>query len=240
MNNKTPQLEDGFTRIANDILDGLSKTNLSSYQSRIVYAIFRKTYGWHKKEDFISISQLVEMTGLHKAHASRAKKELIERNIVTNRGNKIGFQKNASLWLKLPIGVTTHSAVKVTNRGNRVTNRGNKKLPIGADTKEKKETITKERDILDMFNKAMKTKYRTVPHKNLEYWLSIYSLEEIGEAIGNIPKDGFWKDKMSLEVLFRRKDPKGNDVDRIGSLLNRKSDITSSYKKYDPNDPNNI
>jgi len=49
MDNKTPQVEDGFIRIANDISKSLAKTHLSSYQSRILWVIFVKTYGFQKK-----------------------------------------------------------------------------------------------------------------------------------------------------------------------------------------------
>src|SRR3990167_928260 len=149
---KTPQLEDCFTRVANEILENLSRINLSSYQSRIVYAIFRKTYGYHKKDDYISISQLVEITGIHKAHVSRTKKELLTRRIVTSSGNKIGFQKDVRLWRELPRQVTNK---KVTSTGPIVTSSGNKKLPRQADTKDNKDTITKDTsELINQFSKV--------------------------------------------------------------------------------------
>jgi phage replication O-like protein O len=104
----SPQLEDGYFRIANEIAEALMRTNLSGYQSRILWAIFRKTYGYGKKEDWISNSQFVELTGLQKGHVSRAVKELRERSIVTKRGNKISFNKDYQQWRELPKGVTTH------------------------------------------------------------------------------------------------------------------------------------
>lgn len=132
-----PQLEDGHTRIANEILEALSKTNLSSYQSRLLFAIIRKTYGHGKKLDWIAVSQLVKMTGIKKSHVSRAKTQLIERKIVTSIGNKIGFNKCYSQWAELPKQVT------VTSRGNKVTNLG-QELPIQGNTKE---TIQKKYNI---------------------------------------------------------------------------------------------
>jgi phage replication O-like protein O len=136
-----PQLENGYIKIANEIAQALMRTNLSPYQSRVLWAIWRKTYGWNKKIDRLSNSQLVELTGIHKSHVSRALKELKERKIVTNSGNKIGFNKDYSGWRELPKQVT---AKKVTNLGTKVTNRGNKLLPVQADTKEKKETIQRK------------------------------------------------------------------------------------------------
>lgn len=95
----TPQLENGYTPIANEILEKLSKINLTAYQYRVLFYIFRKTYGYHKKEDWISISQIVEATGLKQSHVSRTKKELVNKNILyTPTGIKISFQKDWRLW----------------------------------------------------------------------------------------------------------------------------------------------
>src|SRR4051812_4004780 len=82
-----PQKENGYTGIANEIVDALCKTNLSPHEGRIVWCVFRKTYGFNKKDDWISLSQLVEMTGMHKAHVSQAKRKLLDRKIVTQTGN---------------------------------------------------------------------------------------------------------------------------------------------------------
>src|SRR3990167_1947302 len=103
LNNQTPQLEDGFTRIANEILEALSRTNLTSYQTRILWFIFRKTYGYHKKEDWISVQQIVEGTGIRQSHVSRTKKELTQRGIIyTPDGIKIAFQKDSTKWKNIP------------------------------------------------------------------------------------------------------------------------------------------
>lgn len=135
----TPQLEDGYTKIANEILEKLATINLSPYQTRLLLYIFRKTYGWGKTEDWVSVSQFVEGTNIGKTHVSRAKKELLIRRIVTSNGNKIAFQKDWRLWRELPKKVT------VTSRGNEVTSLGNKVTSTGTYKRNyTKETITKE------------------------------------------------------------------------------------------------
>ena len=57
-----PQREDGHIDIANEIAEKLARTQLSGTEHKIIWAIWRKTWGWHKKEDRISLSQLVKMT----------------------------------------------------------------------------------------------------------------------------------------------------------------------------------
>ena len=58
-----PQLENGYTRIANEIIEALARAMPGFTQGQIIWAVLRKTYGWNKKSDQISISQLCEMTG---------------------------------------------------------------------------------------------------------------------------------------------------------------------------------
>lgn len=65
---------------------------------------------------------------------------------------------------------------------------------------------------------------------NLDYWLTVYSPQEIEQAIKNIKLDPFWKDKMTPTVLFRRKNPQGEPVDNIGLLINLKEKNGKHYE----------
>ena len=98
----SPQTEDGYTIIANEIAEALAKTNFSAYEVRILWVIWRKTYGWHKKEDQISVTQFQKATGLHRRHVQRTLKRLMERNIIASKGyNRITsyhFQKDYTKW----------------------------------------------------------------------------------------------------------------------------------------------
>lgn len=140
-----PQLEDGYTRIANKILERLAIIRLSSYEWNVLMVIFRKTYGFNKKSDWISNSQLVELTQIYKSHISRTVKKLKDKNIVTQTGNKLSFNKDYSSWLpkqvtnkKLPKQVTV-----VTQTGNSVTQTGNKSY-LNRRTQNKKDNIQKK------------------------------------------------------------------------------------------------
>lgn len=142
-----------YCMIKTSIILALAKTHLSAYETMIIFAIIRKTYGWveegggRKTHDWISYSQLKELTGITQdSHISRTIKLLTEKNIVTKGGKKIGINKNVDSWLKLPKGVNTHHGKKLPKGVSEVTKGGNSKLPKGADTIETytKETITKE------------------------------------------------------------------------------------------------
>ena len=76
----------------NDLVDEwLPK--LGEAEVKVLLVIFRKTFGWHKPKDGISISQLMEFTGLTRTNAikaarSLAEKGLIKREVVGTAGNQ--------------------------------------------------------------------------------------------------------------------------------------------------------
>lgn len=127
----SPQLENGYTRIANEILEQLSRVQMSGTEWQFVMCLFRKTYGYNKTEDWITGSQIVTTTGMKKERVSEAKKRLLERQIVTEKRNKISFQKDWEKWNELRKSVTG------------VTEKRNKVLRKSVNTKERKK-ITKD------------------------------------------------------------------------------------------------
>ena len=96
-----PQLEDGYTPIANEILEHLVRMHLSANQWQVLICIIRKTYGFHKKVDYIANFQISEATGLGKTVVSRALSNLEEIQLITRKGKYIGFQKDWERWQKL-------------------------------------------------------------------------------------------------------------------------------------------
>ena len=95
-----PQLENGHTQIANELLEHLVQIHLSPNQWQVLLCIIRKTYGFHKKVDYIANSQIVEATGLCKAVVSRSLKKLEEMMLIIRNGKSIGFQKDWEQWQK--------------------------------------------------------------------------------------------------------------------------------------------
>lgn len=144
----SPQKENGYTPVANEIIDALVAWQLSSYEYRVFLFLIRKTYGWHKKSDWIALQQFVKETGIRENHVSRALSMLLKQNMVTKGGNhnrpEWGIQKDFDRWKRLPKGVRSHHRLPKGVKG--VTKGGNSGLPKGGDTKETitKETVTKE------------------------------------------------------------------------------------------------
>jgi len=81
----SPQLENGFVRIANEIFEAWARINLPGEAEQILKVIIRKTYGFNKKSDSISYSQFVAATGLKRRSVRRAVSQLVKMNIITRR-----------------------------------------------------------------------------------------------------------------------------------------------------------
>jgi len=139
MNENIPQLEDGYTMIANGLIEAICRLRITTSEHLVIWAIIRKTYGYKRKKDCIALSQISLLTGLYKSHVSRTIRLLLARLIVTRSGNSIGINKDIGVWKnKLP------EEVKVTQWGSKVTSLGNKKLPDQAP-QNKEINYTKER-----------------------------------------------------------------------------------------------
>lgn len=99
-----PQLNNGHTRIANEIFEEIMKTNLNGTQFRLVLAIWRYTYGFQRKTNEMSISFLSKIIDAGRSQVDRELTALIDRNIVVvieigSKGARVmGFNKNYKEW----------------------------------------------------------------------------------------------------------------------------------------------
>lgn len=78
----SPQLENGYTRIANEILEATAKFQFNGAQLRLLIFLWRKTYGFQKKADNISLSQWEEGTGLNRRTVQRELRALQKMNVL--------------------------------------------------------------------------------------------------------------------------------------------------------------
>lgn len=137
----SPQKENGYTAIANEILDALCRTRISGEARQVLDVILRKTYGYNKKADHISLSQFVEATGIHKPEVCRALHKLEEMNIIAKSeggvANRYVFVKNYESWK--PLAKKQTLAKKPMTVGNIANNRWQK-----SHIQKTKDNITKD------------------------------------------------------------------------------------------------
>jgi len=152
------QLEDGYTKIANGLMDKLCGFRFPAQVRSIVDVIFRKTYGWNKKRDKISLSQFEELTGMGKTNCHRALKLAIEHNVILRDNNYVQIQKDTDYWIPFNYNnelrfsrsnvISQDNSSKILPlRITAITSQDNKTLSPRITTKEKKDTIQKKQYI---------------------------------------------------------------------------------------------
>ncbi|HBR5626552.1 TPA: replication protein [Klebsiella pneumoniae] len=100
---RVADLDDGFTRIANELLEAVMRAGLSQHQLLVFMAVMRKTYGFNKKSGWVSNEQISVLTGILPHKCSAAKSTLVKRGILTQTGRVIGINKAVSEWSSLPV-----------------------------------------------------------------------------------------------------------------------------------------
>ena len=131
--------DDGYTRLANMLLEEYAGADLTKRQFKVLLAVLRLTYGWNKKMDRISDSQIAVIAKLPVKRCNEAKLQLVSMNILIQHGRQFGPNKNVSEW-RIP-----------QNEGESLKSGDKLSLKIG-DTYPSKQGDTK-----DIISKTLKT-----------------------------------------------------------------------------------
>ncbi|MBQ1518806.1 MAG: replication protein [Ruminococcus sp.] len=83
-----PDFNRNFTRIPNDILDGLCRLELSGSEMRIMLCIIRMTYGYNREFAELPLTVIAESVGVRTEHASRSLTKLEKMGIICRHAAK--------------------------------------------------------------------------------------------------------------------------------------------------------
>ncbi len=229
-----PDPENGHIDIPHELAEELMKINITPYQYRVLWLIWRKTYGWHKDNDFISLTQFEDHTNLDRRNIARTIKNLERLNIIKverEEGmNKYEFNPDYEMWNR---GASVRGDTSVTTDTTPVS----KQTPIivsdGTPTKEKKETIQKKEELTkEVFEYYCKTV------KKLKVWdkkrkkmicarLKTWTLAELKEAIDGMANSK-WHMKNgqnSFELIFRNDVKVEEYIGKNKKVLNGKEEL---------------
>ena len=98
------QLEDGFFRIAQELREAECRIQMSGHEWRVYLFIQRKTFGWNKKRDQISLTQFEDGIGLERRRVAESIKRLSDRNMIViekqggGKTNIYSVQTNVNKW----------------------------------------------------------------------------------------------------------------------------------------------
>lgn len=71
-----------YTQLPNELFDDWLP-HLGLAELKVLMVIMRKTFGWHKVRDRISLSQLEKLTGLKRTHITKATKNLVQKRLIS-------------------------------------------------------------------------------------------------------------------------------------------------------------
>src|SRR3990167_2713389 len=139
-----PQVENGYLRIATEIFEALCGIRIPGETRQVIDVVIRKTYGYNKKEDCISLSQFCLLTKMRRGDVCRAINKAVSMNILkviskeaNGKGNKYCVVKDFDSWKSL-----AKKRRGVANKLMSISKKANKGVAKKLHTKERvKETI---------------------------------------------------------------------------------------------------
>lgn len=89
------QLEDGWVRIANGLLEALYRARLPGSYFQVILAIIRLTYGHQRKSEWLSAREIADETGLSRPRAHAVMMRLLAKGML---GRQSAGARRKSLW----------------------------------------------------------------------------------------------------------------------------------------------
>jgi phage replication O-like protein O len=228
------QLENGYTRIANGIIEALAKTELCQEEWKVLLVLIRKTYGYSKIEDRIGANQFCLLTGLDRRQVWRAIDKLKKRNIIVVNNddyvNKYLLQKDYDKWIDTGSDSRVTSDSGVTRTSDSGVTRTSDSGVTHKRKKARNKVVDDDMVISSSTLEAKKTPSEFTIAKN--YVMDIF-LRETGMQLPLSRKSlGIWWGPITEILAICNK-----DKDRAGELV--KSAIWEMRKKnldiYTPN-----
>lgn len=110
----SPQIENGYIQIANELVDALCRTGLNGGESSVLWAVLRETYGWKTTERKLGIATIVERTGMTRSRVGDAVNSLLEKRILVElvpasytTPRVLGLHKDYEAWTSIRDGNAT-------------------------------------------------------------------------------------------------------------------------------------
>jgi len=221
MDKKDLQIENGnYTRIVNKVLDELVKIPLLGAELAICLYVIRKTYGYNKKEDEISLSQFQNGTGRSRPTITKALKRLLLVKILllVKKGNVKGgcniwaFNKYYENWEL----VKTPYLVKKMTKPSKEKLKNLVKVPLHTkdntkdNTKERDEYIPTPKDKAKFFFKGITDFLGSVDSEEEEAMSKLLKKMSMEQGIESITrKKAFWDEIVAFGSYWQEKDHMG-------------------------------
>lgn len=140
----SPQKENGYTSIANELLEQIYRRRFSASQLKILLLVIRFTYGFNRKTAALSNTFIASGTGMHEITVSKEVGTLLRDNVLKlhkkptfHNSRVIGINKDYESWQN---HLELAEVLRVSEIFDRVSETGETEL---VNTLTKKENLTK-------------------------------------------------------------------------------------------------
>jgi phage replication O-like protein O len=230
----------------NELLEQIAKTNLSAYETRVLSAVIRKTWGWYKKWDEISISQFQDLTLLDRRNISRTLKNLITRNIILckmiDARRLYAIQRDYAKWavsLRTRNVVSTDTTISTSLYSN---NKRKKDIAacVSIDTPHQSAKALEVKEFLDWYHQEYKNRigkpYMPMGKEpaSVREMFKTFSMEELkglAEKFLDDGNDSFVKKAGSGIAVFK------NCLNRLASTKEKKPIGLGDFSKWGTDGP---
>ena len=157
-----PQIEDGYTKIANELLEIIYKAPFNATQLKIMLCVVRFTYGFRRKTGRLSISYIATAINRDYRNVQREINNLVDLNILISEKNsstscrKLGINKKYNTWEiethgETAIGentVSTHGEIAKSTHGEMTVNLTADSPSKKVKSKERKEKKKEKKSLI--------------------------------------------------------------------------------------------
>jgi len=199
---------DKYIRMSTELVDKLCRYRLSGQEWQALWVIIRKTWGWHKKMDRISLGQISESTQIPRRKVFMLIKQLENKKIiikaVPNKGDiryiSYGIQKDYDKW----VGVPKKGAVP--NKGDKVSpKKATRVSPKKVHTIDTLKDILKDNIVITQQIDNLLTQFSSILQEKIKVYISRVALKNKSKVIS----DG--RKLTLLTELFNAKERCAND-----------------------------
>lgn len=205
-----PELEDGFIRIATELFEALIAIRIPGEPRQVFDFILRKTYGYQKTVDSISLTQISLATKIGKSNTARALRKLLNMRLVvmvdnnplsnmTTKTRKYKINKYYSQWQPLSRKTTAGQGV-VNNDDKKVSNMTTTK-DIKDKDKRKDGAASENEELLRLRDYFSLLSKKTTEPEPLKYPTDSNEIQLAVFLIETIRKSPLWTFKPRLPVM---------------------------------------
>jgi phage replication O-like protein O len=232
----SPQIEDGYTQIANELYEAIIGFKCKLIHKDIIHTLIRFTYGFHRKEADLSLRYIADCTKVAYNKISPALNELIKMNVIkvvntyTNKdARSIMLNKNYDEWISKPNNRVPKSGtpLEFPNQELHSSQIGDSRVPKSGTKKErlkerKKEILPSSEtyQLSELLYSLILARDPVAKKPNMQKWaehieklnrIDKRPFQEIREIIEWSQRDQFWKINIRSADSLREKYPRLRD-----------------------------